>query len=135
MTALTQDRNTPERTGRTLSLPLAAGVIAYAGGLACITPAGTATPGASVSTLKGVGRFEEAVDNSDGAAGDLNATVRRGVFRFENDGDDPVDLGDLGTDCYVVDDQTVAATDGEGSRGVAGKVSDIDDLGVWVKFD
>jgi len=35
----------------------------------------------------------------------------------------------------VVDDQTVAKTDGTATRSPAGFVDMVDDLGVWVRFD
>ena len=41
---------------------------------------------------------------------------------------------DIGNNCYVVDDQTVAKTNGTNSRSVAGKVHDVDAIGVWVDF-
>ncbi|SMF86270.1 hypothetical protein SAMN06265365_1873, partial [Tistlia consotensis] len=55
-------------------------------------------------------------------------------FRFANAAADPVDLADVNTDCFIVDDQTVAATNGTNTRSVAGKVRDVDQLGVWVEI-
>ena len=40
----------------------------------------------------------------------------------------------MGSDCYIVDDQTVAKTNGGATRCVAGKVWDVDAEGVWVEF-
>lgn len=40
---------------------------------------------------------------------------------------------DIGSDCYIVDDQTVAKTNGTNTRSVAGKIMDVDAQGVWVR--
>jgi hypothetical protein len=34
----------------------------------------------------------------------------------------------------LVDDQTLAATDGAGTRSEAGDIYDVDDDGVWIEF-
>jgi hypothetical protein len=43
-------------------------------------------------------------------------------------------LADVGKQCYLVDDQTVAKTDGTNTRSPAGFVRDVDADGVWVEF-
>ena len=40
---------------------------------------------------------------------------------------------DLGKTCYIVDDETVAKTDGTATRSAAGKVVGLDSDGVWVE--
>lgn len=132
--ALTKDRNTPARDGSVLSLLVAAAKKLYAGALVAVDANGYATPGATATTIKGVGRVEALADNSTGANGDISVSVRKGVFRFANDGTDTVNRSHIGSDCYIVDDQTVASNDGTGTRSVAGKVFDVDSDGVWVKF-
>ena len=47
---------------------------------------------------------------------------------------DQITAADIGNDCYGVDDQTVAKTNGANTRSVAGKIYDVDAQGVWVKF-
>lgn len=136
MAALTTDRNTPMRDGGIISLGVAASKNIYAGALVARDSSGYATPGAEATGLLGVGRAEARADNSAGSDGDVNVEVRKGVFRFANSsGGDQVTAADIGADCYVADDQTVAKTDGAGARSVAGKVFDVDSGGVWVKFD
>ncbi|MGD9539084.1 MAG: hypothetical protein AB7P52_17765 [Alphaproteobacteria bacterium] len=133
--ALTADRNTPERVGALDDFPLAAATKVYAGGLACLDAAGNAVPGATATTLIGIGRFEEQVDNSAGLAGDKTVKVRRGVFRWKNSSDaDAITKAEIGDICYVVDDETVAKTDGSASRSRAGIVDGVDSLGVWVRM-
>nr|WP_321466758.1 hypothetical protein [uncultured Desulfobulbus sp.] len=132
MAALTADRDTKERNGSKLSLPVAASVTCYAGGLAARDGNGRATPGTTATTLRGVGRFAQRVSNG-AVAGAVNVEIEKGIFRFENSGSsDAIAAANIGADCYIVDDQTVALTDGTGTRSVAGRIFDVDSQGVWV---
>lgn len=135
MPALTSNRDTPTKDGVLFSAPVAAAKKIYAGALVALDAAGNATPGAVATTLKGLGRAEEYVDNSAGAAGAASVTVRKGVFRFANSAaGDLIARADIGANAYIVDDQTVAKTDGGGTRSVAGKIVDVEAAGVWVAF-
>ena len=133
MSALTSERDTAARPGTNISLPAAAAKKFYAGGLAARDASGNATPGATATTIRGVGRVKSTVDNSSGSAGDLNVEIEKGIFRFGNSAStDEITRADIGNDCYIVDDQTVAKTNGSSTRSIAGKVFDVDSLGVWV---
>ena len=134
MTALSQDRATPQRDGNDRVLPVAANAVIHAGALVVVNAAGFAQPGdASAATHAAAGRAEEPVDNTGGRAGDVTVRVQRGVFRWANSaGADEIDNSHIGGPCYVIDDQTVAATNGAGSRSAAGTVFDVDAQGVWV---
>lgn len=132
MAALTSDRNTPIRDGALFQHPVAAGAKIFAGALVVLDANGYAAPGSVAVGLKAAGRAEEQVDNSAGADGDENVKVRRGVFRFANDGS--IDRSHIGGQAYIVDDQTVAATDGAGTRSAAGTIRDVDAQGVWVEI-
>lgn len=135
MAALTADRNTPRRAAEDFEFPMAASTLIYAGALVCINASGLATKGAVATTLKTVGVAQETADNSAGAASAKRVKVRRGCYRFANSGSaDAITLADVGADCYVVDDQTVAKTNGSATRSVAGKVRDVDADGVWVEI-
>lgn len=132
---LTTDRKTPMRDGGVLVLAVGPVTKIYAGSLVAINQAGYAIPGVTALSLKGVGRAEQYVDNSTGAAGDLTVSIRKGIFLFDNSQADPVVGADRGNYCYIVDDHTVARTNGGNTRSVAGTVFDVDSDGVWVKFD
>lgn len=132
MAALTADRNTPEIAGRQLVLGLAASVKIYAGALVARDASGYATPGATATTILGIGRAAEQVDNSSGSAGAKSIRIDKGIFKFANSGTDAVTDASIGGNCYIVDDQTVAATSGTSTRSVAGKVVKVDSDGVWV---
>lgn len=137
MTALTAERDTKRRSGKQMSVPLAA-VKVLAGAIAVISTAtGYGNKGSTATTLVALGIFTETVDNSTGAAGDKSAPVDRdGWFKFANSASgDLIARDDIGKDCYIVDDQTVALTDGGATRSKAGKIRDVDaDGGVWIEF-
>lgn len=135
MAALAADRNTPRRDSAQYSFPVAASTKIFAGAIVAINASGLATKGAVATTLKAVGVAEALADNSAGLASAINVQVRRGCFRFGNStSTDAITLAEVGSDCYIVDDQTVAKTNGSSTRSIAGKVRDVDADGVWVEF-
>ncbi|PTW61423.1 hypothetical protein C8N35_102132 [Breoghania corrubedonensis] len=136
MTALSQDRNTPRLQGDMRRGDVAAATLIYAGAIVMRDAAGNLNDGATATDLVGAGRAEEQVDNSSGSAGDLTCNYRSGVFRYANStSTDEITKADIGAVCFAVDDQTVAKTDGTGTRSPAGFIDGVDDLGVWVRFD
>jgi hypothetical protein len=135
MAALTADRNTPSRAGKDFSFPVAATTKIYAGAIVCVNASSLATKGVTGTGLKTVGVAQALADNSAGLASAINVDVRRGVFRFANSSaGDAIALADVGATCYVVDDQTVAKTDGTGTRSAAGTIRSVDADGVWVEI-
>lgn len=128
-------RNTPARLGSVRSVGLATAAVIYMGALVCVNATGYAVRGDAVATLRGLGRAKQTVDNSAGQDGDLSIEVETGVFLFGNSAAaDEITTADLDNLCYVVDDETVAKTNGGGTRGVAGYIIDVDERGVWVGF-
>lgn len=135
MTTLTADRNTPLRDALEFSFPVAAATKLFAGSLVCLNATGFLTKGAVATTLKTVGVCQQVADNTAGANGAIQAKVRRGCYRFGNSAStDLIALADIGASCYVVDDQTVAKTNGSATRSVAGVIRDVDSDGVWVEI-
>lgn len=134
MTATTEGRNTKRRDGAQLSFPAAASKV-LAGTIVVLNTSGEAEAGATATGKIAVGVAEQTVDNSGGSAGDLNVPVRRGVFAFANSAStDAIANKDYGTTCYIVDNQTVAKTNGTSTRSAAGIVRGVDEAGVWVEF-
>ncbi|MGJ5203631.1 hypothetical protein [Bradyrhizobium sp. HKCCYLR20261] len=132
MAALTADRATPRKEKPLHSYDVAASTKIWAGALVVLA-SGYAKGGVVATGLVAVGRAEKAVDNSSGANGDQQVTVQSGVFRWNNStSTDTIARTEIGSDCYIVDDNTVAKTNGSSTRSVAGKVVDVDSLGVWV---
>ena len=132
--ALTKDRNTSRRDGTQFSDPVAAAAKIFAGSLVCLDASGNAVPGSTSTTIKVRGVAQEQVDNTGGAAGAKRIETRRGVFQFANTRADQITRAEIGTQCYIVDDQTVAKTSATNTRSVAGVVRDVDDGGVWVEI-
>lgn len=134
--ALSAPRDTPEiRDPRLRVLGVLADAVIHAGALVVADGDGYAQPGAVATGLTAVGRAEETVDATNKNDGDLTVKVRRGVFRFKNSAStDEITAGEIGTTCYIVDDETVAKTNGSNARSAAGKVYDVDAQGVWVEI-
>ena len=130
MTAATEGRNTKRRNADRVSLLVDSGDTVYAGTLiAVLTATGEAVPAGTASSGAAVGVAETTVTGD----GTERVEVTRGCFQFGNSATtDEIKAGDIGNDCYIADDQTVAKTDGSSTREVAGKVIDVDDNGVWV---
>lgn len=135
MVALTTERNTRLRIGDLRAEQMAATVKIWGGSLVMRNAAGYLTKGATATGCVGVGRAEKTVDNT-GAAGAAMVEYRTGTFLFANSAaGDLITIADIGKACFIVDDQTVAKTDGTGTRSRAGIVDGIEATGVWVRMD
>lgn len=131
MAALSAPRNTVEsgQAGKRIhELPVDAGKVCYAGGIAVLDSAdGLVKPAVTATTLTALGRFEETADNTAGADGDVKAKIKEGDFWYDNSaGAIAVAATEIGQSCYLVDDHTVAKTSGTGTRSVAGTVINVD---------
>jgi len=136
MGALAADRNTARREGRAYLDPMTAGVKIFAGSIVVLDASGNAKPAVTATGLVARGRAEEQVDNSAGAAGDKSVRVEAGIFGVKSDG--TLTRAHIGKTVYLVDDQTVAATDGTGARSAAGTLKDLEGSGAtataWVEI-
>ena len=132
--ALTAERDTKERNGEVFAAPVAASTTIYKGALVARDASGNLVPGAVATTLKKAGVAMQTVTNS-GSAGDETCEYKLGCFPFKNSASaDEITKADIGNNCYIVDDETVAKTNGTSTRSVAGQIVDIDEYGVWVDF-
>lgn len=126
MAALTKDRPTPERDGRLVADPLAAGATIFAGAMYVLDGAGNATPATAAATtpVRALARQRALAANGDLTDGVL------GVFCFDNSaGADEVKRTEIGAACYCADDATVK----KAGTCKAGQVVDVDARGVWVR--
>ena len=123
---------TPRRPGEGISLPVAAGAV-IADGALVVAKDGYAAPGELAAGLTYIGRADQRVDNSDGAAGAKRIQVRRGgLFRWDNaSGAGAITQDDVGKTAYIFDDRTVTRTAAGASP--AGVILDVDPDGVWVE--
>lgn len=132
MAALTTPRNTLQRVGDVLAFPVKAATTIHQGSLV-VLDAGHAAPGRTATGLVAAGRAEHSATAV--AAGDAQVEVRRGIFKFGNStSTDLIAQADVGADCYVVDDQTVAKTSATNTRSRAGIVVAVETDGVWVQI-
>jgi len=132
MSALNAARPIAEKEGVHSTIPVAAATTIFQGALA-VMAAGFGAPGSEATDLVAVGIATETVENA-GADGAKSLTVKRGTFLFHNHDTDAVTAASIGSDCFIVDDQTVAATDDTGGRSRAGTVIDLESGGVWVRI-
>lgn len=132
--ALTQARSTTDkRTGELHSYPVAAAKKIYQGALVVLDASGNAEPGTAATGKVAVGRARAEADNTSGSAADINVTVETGEYRWENSAGDALTKASIGDTVYIEDDQTVCATGT--SKSAAGRMTDIDSAGVWVKME
>jgi len=132
MTALNKDRNTAERSGVVHNDPVAASANIFAGSITVLNATGYAAPGTTATGLIARGVCQQQVDNSAGIDAATTVDTQPGIYQLANDGS--VTRTDIGGTAYIVDDQTVANTDGTGTRSAAGKITDVDADGVWVQI-
>jgi len=130
MTAATTPRNT-DRLVASSSLwrnfPVKGDVVAEYGWIAMLDQTtGFVRVGATATGCVGVGRFANSIDTTGKADGAFGVDVDFGVFYYANSaGGDAITAADFGKLCYIADNQTVAATDGTGTRSPAGIVYEL----------
>ena len=131
--ALSRDRMTAERREPTFREPGVAADAVIHGGALVVLNNGFAEPGFAGLGLVAIGRAETHTDNTGGADGALKVKVKAGTFRFDSAaGADAITAADIGKTAFILDDHTVARTDGAGTRSPAGRIWDVDAQGVWV---
>ena len=140
MPALDRERKTPKMAETTmvnlLVFPVKGGARIFLGALVVLS-GGFLAPGSAATGLIAVGIAEVTADNTGGKDGDKMLQIRQGTFRFFNGGGaDAIAQADVGKDCFILDDQTVAKTDAAATRSRAGKIMrmDEDDRFVWVQL-
>lgn len=135
MVALTADRNTPLKSGDLRVGQVGAATKIFKGAIIMRNAAGYLIKGATAVGSFGAGVAQTLVDNTAGANGALSVSWRPGVAYLANQPGDLCLVTDIGAKCWIVDDQTVAKTNGTATRSPAGVIEDVDANGVWVRFD
>lgn len=134
MAALTADRNTPCKDGELIPFAMGANAKIFAGSIVVANATGFAVAGLTSATVTYLGCANESANNVGGADGAKTVLVRRKkAFKFNNLAGDLVTQADIGKTCYIVDDQTVAKTNGGNTRSIAGKVLAVEVDGVWIE--
>lgn len=144
MTAITTPRNTPWRDCILTPLPVAEGESIPEGAIVCVNSDGYAVNGKADATLKYAGCADSSVDNTKGKDGGQVINVRaKKMFRWDQDGS--ITQAFLLERAYILDNQTLTATDGsapasedgktpakEATNSKAGTIVMIDADGVWI---
>ncbi|WPO67567.1 hypothetical protein SDC64_01055 [Acinetobacter haemolyticus] len=139
MAATTTPINTEYRDGILIPVALAASAIVLQGTFAVVGADGYALDSAAVGGADQVclGIWQEDAENK-GADGEANGLVhRKKLYLVANSSTDPVTQAELGSQIYIEDNQTVAKTDGTGTRSVAGRFMGFDTeytTHVWVEI-
>jgi len=125
------ERNTQEREGAVFNFPLAADTVISKGRMVMLN-AGEAVPASAIAAGVSVGIAQQTVE---AVAGDTSVNAKQGTFLMANStGADEIVTADVGSECFVADDQTVAKTDNAGARPVAGLIKQVEGSVVWVTF-
>jgi len=132
--ALTTDRMTAKRDGCFVPHPVAANKTIYAGALVVLNASGYAEPGKTATGLTAVGKAGKQADNYTATDGKVLVLVERGIFLYANTAADAITRTEIGKSCYIINDYSVAKTNGTGTRSIAGKVIDVTNEGVWVEL-
>jgi len=141
MAALTWARTTPmhqdDGSSQVMTPEVQDGVVIWTGAIV-VLDGGKAAPARSAVGLTVLGVARDTVDNRTFPT-DLYGHMRRvsvvsGVAQYENSrATDEITGADVGHTCFLVDDRTLARTDGGGKRSPAGTVHEVGhDRRVWV---
>lgn len=134
MTALTENKGTRQRAEGDLEDLLGASQTIFAGALLMRNASGHLIEGATATGSFGAGVAVKAGTST--TAGVTRQRYREGVFLFANSSaGDAIAQADVGAVCYIVDDQTVAKTNGSSTRSPAGAIRAVDAQGVWVELN
>ncbi len=131
---------TEMRVGILMPIPLAALALVLQGTFAVVDANGYAVASANVggADQSCVGIWDNSAENT-GANGDVVACVRRKQqFLVHNSATDPVTQSDLGATVFIEDNQTIAKTDGAGTRSLGGYFMGFDVQNpefVWVEIE
>ena len=128
---LSAPRNTATRDPAVLNrFAVASGATRiYPGALVMLNSSGEALPGAAATGQTAAGRAETDSTEEPGFV-----LVKRGVHRWKNSAStDAITAADWGKQVFIVDDETVAKTNGSTTRSVAGICRGVDAAGVWVE--
>ena len=134
MTATTTEISTKVREGEDEQYFFNAGIAGLKGTIAVLN-GGYVQQGVTGLNLIAVGIFVQTDSNVGGTAGALSTPVKRGKFLLQNSTSaDLIAQANVGADCYIVDNQTVALTNGTSTRSRAGKICGVEAGMVWVQI-
>ena len=107
MANLTADRVVDERLSKRFGYPVKAGVYFRRGSLVAVTSAGVAVKPGDAGAAAVVGLSNTALDNTNGADGDLRVEPKRGIFALVVPS---ATAANIGAAVYCTDDNTLTLT-------------------------
>ena len=129
MVKTTQSKTIKRRSGDKIALTVKSGETIYGGALVMLDGA-EAIDAKTVANKMTVG-----IAVADAKGGEV-VEVETGVFAFANStSTDTLTKADIGNNAFVIDNQTIAKTDGSSARSIAGTVVDVDADGVWIRIN
>lgn len=94
---------------------------------------GFAEEGKTATGLTYLGVFDETIDNTGGADGDVSVMVcNHQAFLLDNAPADAVTQASVGKKCYITDAQTVSATSATNTKSEAGVVLEVNEYGYGI---
>lgn len=131
MSAATASQVLDSRNGDVYQFPVAAATKLLAGVMWALDGSNRLVNASDAAARRVVGIGHDEVDNTDGAAGDLNADVHTGIYLLAN-GTAALTDAHIGKVVFVEDNQTVQSS--PGTNGVmAGTLRKVDTAGAWVE--
>ena len=138
MTAMSADKALNRRFVTKIQMPVKAAVVCYSGALAFLD-GGFVRGGVPTQLTPVLGYFDNNYNNGAGSNGAINANIscdREGIVLNVGSGADALGNANVGFPVFAIDDQTVGATSGGGTRPYVGKLMRIDAQGMaWVELD
>jgi hypothetical protein len=120
----------PERRGDFMIAPVAFTTTIYAGNLTALDNTGSAVECDDIAGIRCIGRLELDIVNGLTYQNDAEATIKRGVFKYQNSAINPIAQVNVGQICFVETSQIVATTSVHKVK--AGIVVEVDSDGVYV---
>ena len=110
-----------------INLPIKGSTKIVAGALVDRDANGYAINATASTTGQAMGVAQQTYDNSAGADGAMYGDFMPGCWTFANSAaGDAITIAEVGKTAYVVDNNTVAKTDGTGTRHAAGKIYSVE---------
>lgn len=122
-----------KRAGQTRAYPVKADTYFNGNVVVFLDATGHAVPFANaLAADKAVGVSYIGVDNVSGVDGEEKVETTVGEHKLTNAGD--ITITDVGSDAYFSAVETVSISSATSTRPKAGKITQVDDDGVWIEF-
>lgn len=126
--ALTAERDTKAKSNNRITIGVKTNTTIYAGAMVSVDSTGYAIPAADTTNTVVLGRAAKTVISGAGvASGTLKIDVEQGCFWYASDAGTKSKYK-ISSNLYIVDDQTVSATNSGSNAIIAGPMVDYDSV-------